>query len=57
MINESLPPSLVFVAKSKANSDTLFVMLRNVLLESLSNSIIFSLESTGGIFLRNTKVW
>ena len=56
MISESLPPRFVFVAKSKANSDTLFVMLRKAVLESLSSSIIFSLESTGGIFLRNTKV-
>jgi hypothetical protein len=57
MINESLPPKFILVAKFKANSDTPFVMLRKVVLESLSNSTIFSLESVGGIFLRNTKVW
>jgi len=56
MIKESLPPRFIFVAKSRAKSDTPFVMLRKLVLESLSNSRIFSLESVGGIFLRNTRV-
>ena len=57
MIKESLPPRFVLVARSKANSDTPLVVLRKDVLESLSNSTIFSLESVGETFLRNTKVW
>ncbi len=56
MIRESLPPRFIFVARSKANRDTLLVKFRKVVRESFSVSTIFNFESIGEIFLLNTRV-
>jgi len=56
MISESLPPKFIFVARSRASMDTLFVKFRKLVRGSLNSSTIFSFESIVEIFLLNTRV-